>query len=404
MLGVVKIILSTGKGGVGKTSIAAATAVRCAELGHRTMVLSADPAHSLSDAFEVALASEPSEIAPGLWGQQLDAQHRMAESWTELRDWLMAVVEWGGVERIEAEELLLVPGMEEVVSLVEVLSFASSGEWDVIVVDCGPTAETVRLLSLPDVLDWYVKRVFPVGRRLNRAVAPVLGKFTGLPVADDEVWGAADRFLTQLSEVRDLLTSEATTVRLVVNPQRVVVSESRRTHTYLSLFGYRIDSVLVNRVLPPEVTDPWFETLKAEQTEQLSVIDEGFGQAKVLISPWCPAEPVGVEALSQLGTALYGEVDPSESFVEIEPFSIDAEGEHRVLRIDLGSAVTDEVDLARRGDELLVAVGPYRRAIMLPGSLAGRPVVGGGVIDGVLEVTFGDATIVSPEAPVGSPA
>ena len=381
--------MSTGKGGVGKTSVAAASAVRCAELGHRSVVISADPAHSLGDVFGIELGSEPVEIAPRLSGQQLDAHVRMADAWVEIREWLLEVLEWGGVDRVAAEELLLVPGMEEVFSLLEVLEFATSGEWDVVVVDCGPTAETVRLLSLPDVLEFYSQRVMPIGRRVNRVAAPVLGRLTTLPIADDGVWTAADRFLAQLAEVRALLTGPDSLVRLVLNPQKVVVAESRRAHAALSMFGYRVDAVVANRVLPDEVDDPWFDAWRRSQTEQLEQIETGFGRAQVLVSPFMPTEPIGIEDLSAFARQLFGERDPAEAMADIQPFEIVADGDHWRLLVHLGSVTSEEVDVSRRDDELLLVVAGVRRSLLLPASLASRSIVDAQLEGGTVEVTFG---------------
>ena len=265
-----RILLFTGKGGVGKTTTAAATAVRCADAGLRTVVLSTDPAHSLADAFDIDLASTPTPVVEGLWGQQLDAQERMEEAWADIQNYLLEVFEWAGVEGIEAEELSVFPGLDEVFSLSDIKTYADSGEWDVIVVDCAPTAETIRFLSLPDILSWYMTRVFPASRRLNRVVQPLLSRVTSLPVAGDEVFGSARRFYDRLDGVRELLTdTERTSVRLVVNPERMVIAEARRTATYLALFGYGVDAVIANRLLPDSITDPWFAQWKELQAQHL---------------------------------------------------------------------------------------------------------------------------------------
>jgi arsenite-transporting ATPase len=246
-----RILLFTGKGGVGKTTTAAATAVRCADAGLRTIVLSTDPAHSLADAFDVPLGPIVTEISPKLHGQQLDAQERMEESWHEIQGWLREVFAWAGVDGLEAEELSVVPGLDEIFALTDIKQYATSGEWDVVVVDCAPTAETIRFLSLPDVLARYMERLFPVGRRVNKVVSPVLSRLTSLPVAGDDVFAATNRFYERLEGVREILTDpERTSVRLVVNPERIVIAEARRTYTYLSLFGYRVDAVVANGCCP----------------------------------------------------------------------------------------------------------------------------------------------------------
>src|SRR4051812_15698732 len=232
-----RILLFTGKGGVGKTTSAAATAVRCADAGLRTLVMSTDPAHSLADAFGVELGTHATEITSGLWGEQLDAQERMEESWGEIQAYLMQVFDWAGVDAIEAEELAVLPGLDEVFSLSDIKTHAASGQWDVLVVDCAPTAETIRFLSLPDILSWYMDRLFPVGRRVNKAVGPVLRRVTSLPVANDDVFGAAPRFYHRLDGGRGLPSDpEGFRACPVGEPSEMGVAGARRTYNDLTLF------------------------------------------------------------------------------------------------------------------------------------------------------------------------
>lgn len=384
-----RTLLFTGKGGVGKTTVAAATAVAAAERGERTLVLSTDPAHSLADAFSVPLGTEPSELAPGLWGQQLDAQERMEASWGEIRAWLVEVFDWAGVDAVEAEELAVFPGFEEIFALADIKTFADSGEWDLLVVDCAPTAETIRLLSLPDVLAWYMDRVFPVGRRLNRIVAPVLTRVSSLPVAGDEVFGATRRFYERLDGVKALLADPSrSSVRLVVNAERMVISEARRTHTYLSLFGYRVDAVIANRLLPDDVTDPWFARWKQVQAEHLAEIHEAFAPLPILPVPLAPDEPVGLDKLRVLAGQVYGELDPTAVLHDGEPMTVTREDDGWLLTLELPFAARDDLEVGRHGDDLLVRVGPYRRCLLLPDSLRRRPISGARLVDGRLRVRF----------------
>jgi arsenite-transporting ATPase len=387
-----RIVLVTGKGGVGKTTTAAATAVACADRGARTLVVSTDPAHSLADAFGIELGDQPGPIAENLWGQQLDAGARMEEGWSEIAAWLESVFTWAGLDTVEAEELAVLPGLDEVFALADIKSHASSGDWDVLVVDCAPTAETIRLLSLPDVLTWYMERLFPIGRRVNKVVSPVLGRLTSLPVAGDEVFDASRRFYDRLDGVKELLTDpEVTSVRLVVNPERVVVAEARRTYTYLSLFGYRVDCVIANRLLPEEITDPWFDRWRALHAEHLAAIEEGFAPLPVLKANLAGDELVGLEALRSFAAGLYGDDDPAARRHAGEPLKVRRLRGKHVLELELPFADRDDLDLGRRGDELLVRVGPYRRAVVLPDSLRRRPVEGATLRRGRLSVTFGDA-------------
>ena len=384
-----RILLVTGKGGVGKTTTAAATALRCAAGGHRTLVVSTDPAHSLADAFGTTFGVEPEVVADGLWAHQVDTRTRMEESWGEIRDWLREVMTWAGVDAVEAEELSILPGLDEVVALTEIERHEATGAWDVLVVDCAPTAETVRLLSLPDVARWYMERLFPVSRRLTRVAAPVLTRLGGLPVAGDDVFGATLRFYERLDRVRELLSdTERTTVRLVVNPERMVIAEARRTATYLALFGYRVDAVVANRLLPEAVRDPWFDQWRATQATHLTTIEEGFAPLPVLRAELAPAELVGVDALRAFGDVLYGDLDAAATLHQGAPLRVVADGDLLRLELDLPFAAHDDLDVGRRDDELLVRVGPYRRAVILPDSLRLRRVVDARLVDGMLSVGF----------------
>jgi arsenite/tail-anchored protein-transporting ATPase len=393
-----RVLLFTGKGGVGKTTTAAATALHCAERGARTIVLSTDPAHSLSDAFDIDLASTPTPVVEGLWGQQLDAQERMEEAWSDIQTYLLEVFEWAGVEGIEAEELSVFPGLDEVFSLSDIKTYADSGEWDVIVVDCAPTAETIRFLSLPDILSWYMTRVFPASRRLNKVVSPLLSKVTNLPVAGDEVFGSARRFYDRLDGVRELLTdAERTSVRLVVNPERMVIAEARRTATYLALFGYGVDAVIANRLLPDTITDPWFQQWKELQAQHLTTIEEGFAPLPILRAELAPDELVGLDRLRSFAADLYLDRDATEVLHPGSPLEVRMKGDTAELIIDLPFADRDDLELGRRHDELLVRVGSYRRSLLLPDSLRKRTVTAASLRDGRLRVTFASHTTPSVE-------
>jgi len=386
---VARILLFTGKGGVGKTTMAAATALRCADAGLRTIVLSTDPAHSLADAFDVPLTPQPTPITEHLWGQQLDAQERMEESWHEIQRWLQQVFAWAGVEGIEAEELSVVPGLDEVFALADIKQHAEAGEWDLIVVDCAPTAETIRFLSLPDVLARYMERLFPVGRRVNKVVSPVLARVTSLPVAGDEVFAATSRFYERLEGVRELLMDpERSSVRLVVNPEQMVIAEARRTYTYLSLFGYRVDAVITNRLLPEAVSDPWFERWKELHTAHLRSIEDGFAPLPVLKGELAPQELVGLDALRGFAEEVYGDRDPASRLHLGQPLRITRRGARTTLTLELPFADREDLELGRRGDELLVRVGPYRRAVTLPDSLRGKRVTDASLRQGRLRVVF----------------
>ena len=385
-----RVLLFTGKGGVGKTTVAAATALRCAEAGHRTIVVSTDPAHSLADALDRHVDSRPTAVAERLWAQQLDATERLEEAWGDVREYLVALFDWAGLAGVEAEELAVLPGLEELFALADINFLARSGEYDVVVVDCAPTADTIRLLSLPEVLAWYMQRVFPMERTLVKLVRPVMSRVTSIPVAGEDVFDAGQRFYERLEGVRELLSdAERTSVRLVVNPERMVIAEARRTATYLALFGYQVDAVIANRLLPDTVSDPWFKAWKAAHADHLADIEEGFAPLPVLRAELAAEELVGVPLLSDFAAALYDESDPSVVMHAGAGLRVDSAGDDLVLALALPFVDRDDLELGRRGDELLVRVGPYRRAVMLPDSLRRRTVAGATIDGGWLRVTFG---------------
>ena len=384
-----RILLFTGKGGVGKTTVAAATALRCADSGRRTLVLSTDPAHSLADAFDLPLDSRPMAVAENLWGQQLDATERLEDVWGEVQSYLMELLGWAGVDGVEAEELAVIPGLDEIFALSDIKTHAESGQWDTVVVDCAPTAETIRLLSLPDVLSWYMQRLFPINRSVTKIVRPLLTRVSSMPVAGDDVFAAIGRLYDRLDDVRELLTDPArTSVRLVVNPERMVIAEARRTATYLSLFGYRVDAVIANRLLPDAVTDPWFKAWKEAHAEHLATIEDGFAPLPVLRAELAAEELVGGDRLRAFADALYGQRAADDLLFDDEPMRLERVGEKHLLKLHLPFADRDDLELGRREDELLVRVGPYRRAIVLPDSLRRHAVVGATMVGEWLEVTF----------------
>ena len=384
-----RILLFTGKGGVGKTTVAAATAVRAAQAGLRTIVVSTDPAHSLADAFDAPLDDRPSPVAENLWGQQLNARVRFEETWEDVRRYMVDVLDWAGADSLEAEELAVVPGLDEVFSLADIKQFATCGDYDLVVVDCAPTAETIRLLSLPDVLGWYMDRVFDAQRRLTRLARPVLSRFSGLPVAGDQVFGGIKRFYERLEGVRELLTDgDITSARLVVNPERLVVAEARRTYTYLSLFGYHVDAVVVNRILPSALDHPWLGQWKTAQSAHLESIADAFAPLPMLTAELADRELLGVDDLSAFAKDLYVDIDVSARLSHVEPLRVDAVGDALVLSVHVPFTERDDVRLGRTDQELFVSVGPHRRALVLPDSLVRREVGAARFEGDRLEVEF----------------
>ncbi len=385
-----RVVLITGKGGVGKTTIAAATAIRSAELGHRTLVMSTDPAHSLADAFQVKLGDTETSVIDNLDAQQIDSQLRLEESWGPVRDYLTKVFDWSGLEGVEAEELTVFPGMDELFSLATVRDHVASGNYDVIVVDCAPTAETLRLLSLPDVMSWYMDKLFPVSKQVAKVVRPVLSRMSSLPIADDKVFDTVAMFYDRLDGIREILSDpDITTARLVMNPEKMVIAEAKRTYTYLGLFGYAVDSAIVNRVLPETVTDPYFAQWRQIQKGHLEDVAEAFADVDIRRLRLFDEEMIGIDRLRVVGDELYGDVDPTHRLSEGRPFRIEDEGDDVVLIVGMPFAEHDELDLVRHDHELIVTVGQYRRSIALPDSLKRRHVRRASLSDGELRVTFG---------------
>ena len=385
-----RVLLVTGKGGVGKTTVSAATAVLAADRGYRTLVMSTDPAHSLGDAFQLEFGDQPTPITGQLSAQQINSQQRIEESWGEVRDALTEFFDWSGLKGIEAEELTVFPGMDEIFSLVTVRDHVRTGEYDLIVVDCAPTAETLRLLSLPEVLSWYMEKMFPIGRTVAKVVRPVITKVTSMPMADDKVFEAVARFYDRLDGIREILSDpEITSARLVMNPEKMVIAEARRTYTYLGLFGYMVDSAIVNRVLPDTITDSYFTRWREIQKTHLAAVEEGFADVEIQHLRLFDEEMVGIDRLRQVGQELFGDRDPTERFSDGRPFRVEDVGDEVVIVMAVPLAERGDVDVMRHGNELIVTVGPYRRSIILPDSLSRRHVRRAQLAEGELRITFG---------------
>jgi len=384
----VRIILFTGKGGVGKTTAAAGTATTAARAGHRTLVLSTDAAHSLADAFGAPIGAEPTRVEDRLFVQQVDAQQRFERSWAEIQGYLLSVLDAAGVDPITAEELTVIPGAEEVLALLELRTQVLSGDWDVVVVDCAPTAETLRLLALPEALGWYMDRVFPAERRIVKALRPVLARAAGVPMPQDGVFDAVERLHRDLEQVHEILTGKEASVRLVLTPEAVVVAEARRSLTTLSLFGYRVDGVVANRVFPADGADPWRQRWVEAQTAMLAEVDQSFTGLPVWRSSYRPSEPVGVDELADFAAQAYGDDDPLALPTAEGPMTITRTPTGATLRIALPFVGKSDIDLARHGDELVVTVGSYRRLLALPAALNRHTVAGARIDDGALRVRF----------------
>jgi arsenite/tail-anchored protein-transporting ATPase len=399
-----RIVLFTGKGGVGKTTVASATALRLADRGVKTLLLSTDTAHSLADALGTPLSGEPREIAPALWAVQIDTQRRFEAAWRDVQDFLTELLSRGGVDPITADELTVLPGVEEVLALLAVRELALTGDWDALVVDCAPTAETLRLLALPEALAWYLQKVFPAQRRLARGMRPiatVLGRGDAIP--PDSLFDALLRLNDDLAGVQQLLGDpQVTSVRLVLTPEAVVAAEARRTFTALALYGYNVDLVVANRVFPAG-DDEWRQGWAAAQQVQLAAIRESFAGLPVRELPYRAGEPVGVDALRDVAVALYGAMpgtDPAP-VGSADLMRVDSEDGAFVLSMALPLAERGAVDAVRAGDDLVVTVGGHRRVLSLPSRLR-RCEVAGGDFDGArLRVRFRPDVPAQPDRSKG---
>jgi arsenite-transporting ATPase len=395
-----RTILYTGKGGVGKTSVAAATARRCAAGGLRTIVMSTDPAHSLADALGAEIGGRPTELGGGLWGQQVSAQDEMEQHWTAVQAWAGDLLLERGVERISAEELTVPPGMDELFSLLQLKQHYESGEWEAIVVDCAPTGETLRLLSFPDAARWWLQKVFPQSSRLMDAARPIARAVLDLRLPGDDALDEVNRLVTNLIAMNAILRDrEHVSLRLVMTPDRMVIDEARRTFTYLNLYGFLTDAVVVNRVFPEEV-GAYFGAWRARQLEALEEVREAFSPVPVLYAPYFASEPVGGTALDKLAGAVFSDSREAAALLHTRLTQELRAGEgEAVLRLDLPFASKGDISLRKIGAEVIVRVDGHKRTVVLPPALAGYRADGAAFTDGALELRFVEAeTEPAPDA------
>ena len=383
-----RILLYTGKGGVGKTSVAAASALLCAQRGYRTIVLSTDIAHSLADAFALPLGPEPVKIAGNLWGQEPDVFFNVQKYWRTIQSYVAELFSWHGLDEVMAEEMTILPGMDELGSLLWIADHVDDAQYDVIVVDAAPTGETLRLLSLPEASRWWVERIAPLGRRVTRLGGGLLERMVGLPVPDSDVFDAAERLLRRLEHVHQLLADpDRTSVRVVLTLEQISIAEAERSFTYFHLFGYPSDLVVANRVLP-EGTGAYFERWRAAQQRYLPLVEQSFAPVPVRTIPLFETEMVGVELLRELGRALFGNDDPTEILYRGRPYRVQREDGRYVLSLELPFTSREEISLSRRSDELMLQVGAWRRTLVLPHALVGAQAEGARMIDNTLKVYF----------------
>lgn len=387
-----RILLYTGKGGVGKTSVAAATSLRCVDLGYRTAVISTDAAHSLADSFDVEIGPEPTELTDNLWAQEIDVLHQMDHYWGTVQRWLASVLSWRGVNDIIAEEVSVFPGMEELASLLQIVHLHGSGNYDVIVVDCAPTGETLRFLSMPEAARWYLTRIFPLERQAARVAGPILRSMANLPVPEDEVFEAIKNLLIQLTDMQGLLTDpDLTSIRLVLNPEKMVIKEAQRTFTYLNLYDFHSDLVISNRIIPERVEDTYFDAWKASQEKWGQLVEEAFAPLPILEVPLFDQEVVGFDMLRRMAGAMYRDRDPTELFYKGKIQTVEKLNGEYQMELALPFTHKEEINLTRSGGELVISIGNFRRNLMLPRALVELDVKQAKMEDQRLVVTFANS-------------
>jgi arsenite-transporting ATPase len=360
------------------------------------VVMSTDPAHSLSDSLGHELGPEPQEISPGLWGQEVLAAAEMRRNWDRVSAWLTGLLLNQGVDRIRAEELTVPPGMDELFSLLQIKRHWDADEFDVVIVDCAPSGETLRLLGFPEVAQWWVKKAFPWNRGILGAAAP-LARALDVPLPDPALMEEVDNLIANLLRMDEILRDhEHSSIRLVMNPDRMVINEARRTYTYLCLYGYQTDAVVVNRIFPDEVEGTYFSGWRAQQTEQLRAVADGFAPVPVLTSRFFDEEVIGEKMHGHLADELFGDRDPAAVFHPGLARELARDGDATVIRIKAPFVAKDEIGLKQVGDELVVTVGDVRRTIILPSGLAQQEPTRAAFEQGKLEVTYEDV----PAAPV----
>jgi len=386
-----RILLFTGKGGVGKTTCAAATALRAARDGHKTLVLSSDPAHSLADAVDRELGPEPTEIIENLFAQEVDLYYSMKKYWGNMRELMLTVFRWQGVGQVAAEELAALPGMNEGSVLLWLEQAVREDDYDLIVVDSAPTGETLTLLTLPQVTQWWLSKAFPFQKLAFKSVGFGVRKATGIPL--DKGYDELEKIFEKLEAVRDVLSDHrVTSIRLVMNPEKMVIEEARRAYTYLQLYGYGVDSVIVNRVLPEDQVpeDSLFGGYLESQRRYLKDIEQSFSPLPILTVPHLGEEVFGFERLTRIADGLYAEHDPTDVLYDEPTYDVREEGDGYVIDLRLPFADEDDVDARQFGDELVVQVANQRRNYVLPNFLSYYTMTGASLTDGWLRVRFED--------------
>jgi len=394
-----RVILMTGKGGVGKTSVAAATGLRCAELGYNTLVLSTDPAHSLADSFDLELGHEPKQVRPNLWGAELDALMELEGNWGAVKRYITQVLQARGLEGVQAEELAILPGMDEIFGLVRMKRHYDEGEFDVLIIDSAPTGTALRLLSLPEIGGWYMRKFYKpfqgISVVLRPLVEPIFRPIAGFSLPSKEVMDAPYEFYQQIEALEKVLTDNTqTSVRLVTNPEKMVIKESLRAHAYLSLYNVSTDLVIANRIIPDQVTDPFFQRWKESQQQYRQEIHNDFHPLPVKEVPLYSEEMCGLAALDRLKETLYKDEDPTQIYYKATTIRVVQDKNQYSLELYLPGVPKDHIQLNKTGDELTITIGNHRRNLVLPQALAALQPTGAKMEEDYLKIRFANPTKV----------
>jgi arsenite/tail-anchored protein-transporting ATPase len=396
-----RIILYTGKGGVGKTSIAAATALRTAELGYPTLVISTDAAHSLADCLDLELNHEPGKVRDNLWAQEISVLHEMEENWVVIQKYIEEVFAWGGIEEILVDELMAYPGIDELFSLLEIKKQHDKGDFEILVVDCAPTGETLRMLSFPDITRWWMERLFPLQRKATDVARPIMKAINrfpitqdmktvaGIPFPDKRLFDSIETFFQKLESLQKILSDpDTSSIRLVLNPEKMVIKEVQRTYVYLALFGFCCDAVVANRIYPDEIHDSYFDQWKEIQEKYGKEVEEAFYPLPILKVPLFNREIVGLEMLKKTAEQLFANIDPAEVLYRGETQKVVKKGQGYRMTIPLPIVEKEDIELSQMEHELIVKIGNYRRDIILPRVLLGMQAAGASFEDHHLVLDF----------------
>ncbi len=386
-----RIILYTGKGGVGKTSVAAATAVKSAEIGLKTLVVSTDAAHSLGDSLDTRLSPEPVEIRKNLWAQEIDTIHEIEKGWGKVQEYITSLLTAKTIKDITTEELTVFPGFEDLLSLLRILGYFKEKTYDTIIIDCAPTGETLALLSFPEMLRWWMDKLFPFKRKALKVIKPVVEPILGIPMPSDGVMGELENIYNQLDEMKKILSDrEISSIRIVVNPEKMVIKEAQRSFTYLNLYNYNIDAGVVNRVIPDNVQDDYFKVWKDIQHKYKEMILESFSPVPIYYAPLFEKEIVGLEMLERLGKEVFKNENPVECKHNTRTQYVEKDGNEYVFSVKMPFADKKDIKLNQKADEIIIKVGSAKRTITLPRTLLNFSVKGAKFENDILKIRFGE--------------